>query len=65
MTSGCPVCGASLAGRRAGARYCSAACRREASRWRRLSAGERDGHYVSLAQYVQRRRRRANRFGEA
>jgi hypothetical protein len=36
MVGSCPVCGASLAGRRADASYCSNACRAEAWRLRRL-----------------------------
>jgi len=39
MTRACPVCGQSLDGRRPQTRCCSAACRAEASRLRRLLAG--------------------------
>lgn len=61
----CGCCGGSLEGRRAVAVYCGPACRREAFRIARLSRGEPDGHYVTLSQYANRQRRRANRSGEA
>jgi len=38
MSRACDVCGASLDGRRPDARYCSAACRREAAREREEAA---------------------------
>lgn len=47
--SACPVCGASLDGRRADAVYCSNGCRQEAYRFRRLLAGRPVGRYVSVS----------------
>lgn len=44
----CGVCGASLAGRRAHARYCRGACRAEASRLRRILAGQEADGWASL-----------------
>lgn len=55
----CPVCGASLDGRRADARYCGRSCRREASRIRRLLAGQDEQGYRTLRDYINRRQRRA------
>lgn len=55
----CPVCGAALAGRRTDAVYCGPPCRREASRVRRLLAGQADAGYLGLLPYEDRRRRRA------
>lgn len=43
------MCRASLEGRRPQARYCSSTCRAEASRRRRLFAGEAVDGFVSLA----------------
>jgi len=57
----CPVCGEDLSGHRADAQVCSARCRRQRSRTRRLSAGEPDGRYLTLGQYENRPRRRAQR----
>ena len=56
----CPVCGASLAGRRSDAIYDRPACRREGNRVLRLAAGKPDTGYITLEQYEQRRRNRAN-----
>jgi hypothetical protein len=53
----CPVCGVSLAGRHPDARTCSAACRREAGRFRAVLAGRGDGPYGTLADLGQRSRR--------
>ncbi len=61
----CDTCGGSLEGRRKDAVYCGQACRREGFRVARLSRGEPDGHYATLAEYANRRRRRAKRSGEA
>ena len=61
----CPVCGASLAGRRADARLCSAACRREHRRVSRLLSGEGDGRYGTLSQYDARPRGRAQNLSRA
>lgn len=55
----CPVCGADLAGRRADAIVCGAACRRERSRVRALLAGQGAGPYATLDQYNARACRRA------
>lgn len=57
----CPVCGESLEGRRADARYCGSVCRREARRVRALLTGRSDGPYRTLREYVNRRQRRAKR----
>jgi hypothetical protein len=43
----CAFCGADLAARRSDARYCSAACRVEAWRLRRLLSGARVGRYAT------------------
>lgn len=56
----CPVCGASLEGRRRDAIYDRPACRREGNRLLRLAAGEPDTGYRSLDEYGKRRRTRAN-----
>lgn len=48
----CPACGASLEGRRADARYCTGACRAEASRLERLLAGKPVDGYTSLIEYM-------------
>lgn len=56
----CPVCGASLEGRRKQSKTCSSACRREASRLRAVLAGRGDGPYSTLQQLAERRQRRAN-----
>src|SRR5215212_4535082 len=45
-----PVCGVSLEGRRADARYCSDACRAEAWGLRRLDEGRAVGRYTCLAE---------------
>jgi hypothetical protein len=55
----CIVCGGSLEGRRRDARCCSASCRREGARWRRVEAGEPDGPYSTIEQLQARRQRRA------
>ena len=57
----CAVCGRALEGRRADARHCGAGCRREASRLRRLLAGEPVDGYRNLADYLNARQRRAKR----
>jgi hypothetical protein len=44
----CPVCGEDLVGRRPQARYCSGACRAEASRLRRLLAGSPVDGFASI-----------------
>jgi len=62
MTWTCPVCGASLADRRADARFCSPACRREHYRLSRLLSGRRDWRYGTLSEYDARVRRRAQRL---
>ena len=48
MTRACPVCGASLAGHRADAHYCSNGCRAEAWRLRRLLEGSAVGRYATV-----------------
>lgn len=53
----CGICGASLAGRRADARSCSAACRAEASRLRRLLAGNPVDGYGSVFERSAARKR--------
>jgi hypothetical protein len=45
----CGICAASLDGRRADARFCSGACRAEASRLRRILSGEGADGYATLA----------------
>jgi hypothetical protein len=50
----CPVCGASLEGRRVDACTCGAGCRRELYRVLRLAAGEADGPYRTLRGYLDR-----------
>jgi hypothetical protein len=57
----CEVCGESLDERRADATVCGAGCRRERSRVRALSAGRGDAGYQTLAEYANRRQRRAKR----
>jgi hypothetical protein len=59
---GCALCGASLDRLRGDARYCCAAHRAEASRLRRLWAGEYADRYQNLAEYAKRRQRRTQRF---
>lgn len=53
----CKACGCSLAGRDPRARTCSPACRREAARIARLCGGLPDSGYLTLAEYLARRRR--------
>jgi hypothetical protein len=64
----CGFCGGSLVGRRSDARYCSAPCRAEAWRLRRLLSGQPAGPYLSLADrlavYGNRRRSRSQASGE-
>jgi hypothetical protein len=56
----CPICGASLAGKRRDARFCSSACRRAHGRLRRLLSGQGDGRYRrTFSAYDARPRRRA------
>lgn len=50
----CPVCGESLDGRRRHARYCSGACRAEASRLRRLLEGSPVDGFASVADRLDR-----------
>lgn len=45
----CPICGTSLEGRRKHARFCSAPCRAEGSRLRRLLSGREVDGYGSVA----------------
>ena len=53
----CPVCGASLIGRRCDALYCGGPCRAEASRVRRLRDGGSVDGYGDLTAYNARQRR--------
>jgi hypothetical protein len=46
----CRLCGASLMGRRPHARYCSGACRAEASRLRAILRGSKSSPYSSVAE---------------
>lgn len=57
MTRSCAVCGASLEGQRSHARFCSGACRAEASRLRRIIAGEGADGYGSVLERERRRKR--------
>lgn len=57
----CENCERELTYQRADARYCDSSCRREASRIRRLAAGQADVRYPTLDAYMTRRRRRAHR----
>jgi hypothetical protein len=57
----CAVCGGSLSGKRKDARFCSAACRREAGRLRAVLSGRSDGPYSALVDLANRRQRRAKR----
>lgn len=57
----CAICGVALNGRRPDARYCGAACRREACRIRRLVDGLPDAGYRTLGEYLAGRQRRAKR----
>jgi hypothetical protein len=52
----CPVCSASLAGRRRQTRYCSGKCRAEASREERILSGAGADGYQTLPEYRARRR---------
>lgn len=61
----CAVCGAAMLGRRSHARYCSGACRAEASRVRRLLDGQEADGCVSLADYRVRRRNRTGPVDDA
>jgi hypothetical protein len=54
----CALCGAGMVGRRSDARYCGDPCRIEASRLRRLLAGERVGPYRSVADRLRAARSR-------
>ena len=56
----CALCGSSLAGRRIDARVCSDPCRIEASRLRRLLAGETVGPYRSVAERLRAARSRTS-----
>lgn len=55
----CPVCGASLTGRRSDAVTCGASCRREMSRLRAILSGSDAEPYDSVRHYLNRPRRRA------
>jgi hypothetical protein len=59
MNRVCPVCGASLEGRKRDAVYCSPGCRREQGRIRAVLTGRSDGPYSSLGDLAERRKRRA------
>jgi hypothetical protein len=59
----CAVCGASLEGRRRDAETCSATCRIERSRIRRLLAGRTVEGYPSWEAYQGRQRRTNPRQG--
>ena len=65
MSRACPVCGEGMDGRRSHARYCSGACRAEASRLRRLLAGEAVDGFTSVRDREDRmaRRNRTERGG--
>jgi hypothetical protein len=58
----CAVCGASLEGRRATARFCGPPCRAEASRVRRVLEGEEADGYRNLAGRREASRRRTRRL---
>jgi hypothetical protein len=45
MVGACPICGASLEGKRRDARFCGSSCRREHGRLRRLLSGQSDSGY--------------------
>lgn len=53
----CPICGADLEGHRPDALVCGSSCRRERNRLLRLLAGESDGPYRSVAEYLNRRQK--------
>jgi hypothetical protein len=55
----CVVCGATLDGRRVDALVCGPACRRERSRILAILSGQPAKPYATLAQYANRRQRRA------
>src|SRR5215207_438162 len=55
----CQVCGSPLEEMRSNAQVCSAACRRERSRIRRLRAGKAEFGYATLDDYLNRRTKRA------
>jgi hypothetical protein len=57
----CAVCGTGLDGRRPHARFCGSGCRREAARLRALLAGVPVNEHHSVASYLARPRKRANR----
>lgn len=59
----CQMCGVSIDYLRSDAETCGPACRRERNRVRRLLAGEADGPYRNLQQWLDRRRRRARQAG--
>ena len=61
----CPICGASLTGRRRDAIVCGPGCRRERARVRALLAGIGAGPYATLDEYTNRRQRRAKPAGSA
>jgi hypothetical protein len=61
----CLVCGLSLAGRRADARYCSGPCRAEASRLRAILSGSPAQRYSSIVERNAARHRRTQRGWEA
>ncbi len=56
----CPLCGATMVGRRSDARVCSAACRAEVSRLSRLLDGETVGPYSSVAARLKAARKRTS-----
>ncbi len=60
----CPICGAALDGRRRDALYCGGPCRAEASRVRRLWAGQKVDGYRDPAEYSARHKRTERGRGE-
>lgn len=56
----CPICGEDMTMRRRQAVYCGPACRREASRFRALLAGQWTDGYGCLRDYLNRRRNMAS-----
>lgn len=57
----CAICGESIDGRRAHARYCGGPCRAEASRLNRLLRGERVDGYASVSERLAVARKRTQR----
>lgn len=57
----CVVCGASLVGHRQDARHCSPPCRADGARPRAILSANSTKSYLSVAEWIERREKRAQR----